>query len=1138
MRKLLLLLALLPTPLWADAAEDKGFLTRWLQENLSGAGREVTIEGFRGALSSQASLSELTIADEAGVWLTLRNVTLDWNRAALLRGRIEVETLTAAEIDVARLPQPQAASPEAKPFSLPDLPVAVAIDKVSAPQIHLGPTVLGQDVVASLEANVTLEDAAGTAKILLDRKDKGGALELNASYSDRLALDLALNEPEGGIAATKLGLPGAPATRLTIAGEGPLTDFAAKVDLATDGVTRLGGQISVKADPQGRRFAANLAGDPTPVFLPAYATFFGPDVSLAVEGVSGAAGLDLEKLEIVTAALKLSGQAKLSPSYQPEKISLSGRLGLPIGKVTLPLSTEAPVTLASADLTLRHDAAIGPDWQLDATVNELDTGHFTGRQVALHGEGALIEGHFGGTARMSALGLDAPDPALARLIGPLATLTTTFHTETSADKSGLVLDSLALTAPGLGLQAAGKIALDGFDGTVSGHIDDLTRAEGLRAGLGGALRFDLSGTADPLSGAFDLGGTLISSDLTLGQAQADALLAGSGQVAIAIARDQNGITIKTLEAKTPAITANLTGAISSEMRRLSGDVALPDLAVLGYRGALQAQIGVTGSRIEVSGTGQDLSFGQPDLDKLLRGGAELRLAADLDSQVIEEFAVSTQELTASASGPLTELALKARLANLGLFVPAYPGAVTLEGTAGWKNGALPVDLDLRGPGQISARVTGTVDGSATRLTAKGSATAALANPFLRPRSVAGNLRFDLALAGLDLKGLSGTVSLGEGRFADASLPFSLQGIDASARLSGGTARIEAKAQASTGGDLSASGTIGLAAPYTAKIGITLTALKLRDPQLYETSVWGDLDFAGPALGGAKISGTLRLGRTELRIPSGLSSSAAVAGLRHVGDSAAVRQSRARGASKSTSTSSSGGASYGLAIRILAPNQVFLRGRGLDAELGGELMLGGTTKAISPEGGFRLLRGRMDILGRRLVLSEANLDLRGELVPIVHVVASVEATDITATVTVDGPANAPEVSFTSSPDLPQEEVLAQLLFGKALESISPFQAAQLASAVATLSGRGGDGLLGRIRSKTGLDDLDVQTDGTGGGSLTAGKYLSEKLYSEVTVGSDGKSDISLNLDVARHITLKAKVDTEGNSGAGVVLKKDY
>ena len=58
--------------------DDKGFLTRAIQDALSGAGRTVSIDGFQGALSSTASFDRMTIADSEGVWLTLEEVTLDW----------------------------------------------------------------------------------------------------------------------------------------------------------------------------------------------------------------------------------------------------------------------------------------------------------------------------------------------------------------------------------------------------------------------------------------------------------------------------------------------------------------------------------------------------------------------------------------------------------------------------------------------------------------------------------------------------------------------------------------------------------------------------------------------------------------------------------------------------------------------------------------------------------------------------------------------------------------------------------------------------------------------------------------------------------------------------------------------------
>ena len=130
-------------------------------------------------------------------------------------------------------------------------------------------------------------------------------------------------------------------------------------------------------------------------------------------------------------------------------------------------------------------------------------------------------------------------------------------------------------------------------------------------------------------------------------------------------------------------------------------------------------------------------------------------------------------------------------------------------------------------------------------------------------------------------------------------------------------------------------------------------------------------------------------------------------------------------------------------------------------------------------------------------------MEGDLIPFLRVVASTENDGITANIEIEGRADDPKVRFTSSPELPEEEVLAQLLFGQGLQNLSPLQALQLASAVATLAGRGGEGVISRLRTGIGVDNLDVKTNAQGGAEVTAGKYISKNAYTEVTVGQDGK-----------------------------------
>jgi translocation and assembly module TamB len=289
-----------------------------------------------------------------------------------------------------------------------------------------------------------------------------------------------------------------------------------------------------------------------------------------------------------------------------------------------------------------------------------------------------------------------------------------------------------------------------------------------------------------------------------------------------------------------------------------------------------------------------------------------------------------------------------------------------------------------------------------------------------------------------------------------------------------------------------------------------------------------------------IAGKIALTETELRVPStGFGGAGGLPGLAHVNEPGAVHATRLRAGLIATGGAARGVVrGFGLDVTLSAPSRLFVRGRGLDAELGGELRLLGSTTAVAPAGAFNLIRGRLEILGKRLVLDQATLEMQGELVPYLTISASTENDGITTGVSITGPATEPVVSFTSSPELPEEEVLAQLLFGQSLTNLSAFQALQLANAVATLAGKGGEGVVSRLRKGFGLDNLDVKTDAAGGTSLTAGKYLGKNIYSEVTLDQLGQSQINLNLDLSKSITLRAQAGSDGNTGLGVVVEKDY
>jgi len=221
----------------------------------------------------------------------------------------------------------------------------------------------------------------------------------------------------------------------------------------------------------------------------------------------------------------------------------------------------------------------------------------------------------------------------------------------------------------------------------------------------------------------------------------------------------------------------------------------------------------------------------------------------------------------------------------------------------------------------------------------------------------------------------------------------------------------------------------------------------------------------------------------------------------------------------------------------APDRVFVRGRRLDAALGGTLHIGGTTAQVVPAGAFELIRGRLDILQQRFVLSDGRADLQGSFVPTLDLRADTESRNGTAiSIIVQGPATAPLISFSSSPELPQDEVLAQLLFGRDLASITPLQAVQLAAAVGTLAGRGGGGLIAGIRTELGVDDFDVVTGDDGSAALRIGKHIADNVYTDVTIGTE--TEVNINLDLTRDITVTGTVSGAGETSLGIYYERDY
>ncbi len=211
----------------------------------------------------------------------------------------------------------------------------------------------------------------------------------------------------------------------------------------------------------------------------------------------------------------------------------------------------------------------------------------------------------------------------------------------------------------------------------------------------------------------------------------------------------------------------------------------------------------------------------------------------------------------------------------------------------------------------------------------------------------------------------------------------------------------------------------------------------------------------------------------------------------------------------------------LDVAVKAPQRIFVRGRGLDAEFGGKLQLIGPISALRASGAFDMVRGRLDILTQRIAFDRGIITFAGDLDPILDFSGSTRTGSVTITVTVSGRASDPQVTFTSSPDLPQDEILAQLIFSKGdRASCRRCRSRGSRAAASELSG-GSGGVLAQLRATTGLDDLDIVTDEQGQTAVAAGRYVTENVYVGVQQGTTSESSrVTIDLDVTKSVKARA------------------
>jgi translocation and assembly module TamB len=417
----------------------------------------------------------------------------------------------------------------------------------------------------------------------------------------------------------------------------------------------------------------------------------------------------------------------------------------------------------------------------------------------------------------------------------------------------------------------------------------------------------------------------------------------------------------------------------------------------------------------------------------------------------------------------------------------------------WRLAAIEA-FDLSGPVSIAARATGS-----------------LAEPRITGTVASDDITLASSLTGTNIEKVNA-----RGRFVGSRLEL--------LRFAGGTAG---------GGAVSGSGTIDLAGISATRgprldLRAAVRNARLLDANGLEATITGPLRIVSNGLGGT-IAGRVAIDRASWQ----LGNAAEDVALPRI----ATREINDEDGRSRTQVSSRN-AAWRYLVNAAAPARVAVDGLGLDSEWGVDIALRGTVDDPRIGGTARLVRGDYTFAGTRFELTRGRIlfDVGEPINPRLDVLAETSKNGTNVDIAITGNALQPAIAFSSDPALPEEEILARLLFGGSVTSLSATDAVQLAAAVAALQG-GGGGLdpIGQLRRSIGLDQLRIVSAdpliGRGTG-VAIGKNITRDIYVELVTDGRGYSATQVEYRITSWLSLLGTVSTIGRDSILAEISRDY
>ena len=621
-----------------------------------------------------------------------------------------------------------------------------------------------------------------------------------------------------------------------------------------------------------------------------------------------------------------------------------------------------------------------------------------------------------------------------------------------------------------------------------------------------SLDLDGRGTLDrlPFTLALDVGGA------TPVQFDGSGVYARDGKANSVVLRGGGRVREVAFTTRNPAVIAlSGDGRVARLDLNVGGGVLLGELRQDSEAAIIQADL----TSVELGSIAPDLRGRVTGKVSLRGSGGDLSGSANVNLQDIRSID--------APAGLAVDGELNAYLVNGELRLQANvqdEGAVSAEADV-----VLPVEASAA-PLRLAVARTRPMSGT---ISAQGQIQPIWDLFFGGERSLAGQVDARATLAGtVNEPRLNGRLNLAQGRFSDSQTGLRLTDVTLASRFDDTTALIETFTAADGGrGRVAGQGRIGLRQGSGSTFQLQLTGFQILDNDLAQARASGPLTVVRGEDGNIQLTGRINVdeGRIEANPPgsNGIVRMDVVEINRPGGDEEEVEHA-ARGPQ------------IGLDVQLLAPNgHIQVVGRGLNVEMNLNARVQGAITHPVLSGTAGVVRGDYEFAGKRFVFDDrgvVTLSTDPQRIRL-NLSAMREDPALTATIRVTGTAASPEIELTSSPSLPQDEILSQVLFGRSASQLSAFEAAQLAAGVAALAGGGGFDVIGNLRELAGLDRLSFGGEASAL-TVAGGRYITDDVYLEIIGGGEGGAAVNVEWQVRRNLAISSKFGGQGDASLSI------